>query len=83
VRAAGAMLYYSHMAAEKSHRRPVTLDSLAALISRTAASADNKFVALAEDIADIKSSMTTKDDMADLKAGMMDRFEHVDEQLRH
>jgi predicted nucleic acid-binding Zn-ribbon protein len=60
----------------------VTLDALAALISHTAASADTKFAALAEDIADIKSSMATKDDIADLKSEMTDRFEHVDDQLR-
>ena len=60
----------------------VTLDSLAALISHTAASTNTKFAALAEDIADIKSSMATKDDIADLKSEVTDRFEHVDEQLR-
>src|SRR5271169_5971795 len=47
------------MAAKKT-----TLESLARLISKASASADNKFAALAEDIADIKSKMATKDDLA-------------------
>jgi chromosome segregation ATPase len=58
------------MVPRKSLRKPATLESLATLISRTAASADKKFAALADDIADIKSSMPTKDDFARLDKGM-------------
>ncbi len=39
-----------------------TLESLAALISNSSKSADEKFAALAEDIADIESTMATKAD---------------------
>jgi hypothetical protein len=45
-----------NMAASKK----TTLESLAKLISESSASADKKFAALAEDIADIKSTMATK-----------------------
>ena len=75
------VIYCQHMPAKKP-KSAVTLDSLAELISHTAASADTKVAALAEDIADIKSSMATKDDITDLKSEMTDRFEHVDEQVR-
>jgi hypothetical protein len=60
------------MAAKKSARKAVTLDSLATLIAHTAASADKKFAALSEDISGAKS------DVADLKTEMMAQFEHVD-----
>lgn len=40
------------------------------------------FKAVAEDIAEIRSSMATKDDIADLKTEMIDQFEHVDAQFR-
>ena len=55
--------------AEKKSRPTATLDSLALLISRTAASADTKFAALAGDIADLKTEMIA-------------RFKHVDTQFR-
>lgn len=46
----------------------MTLESLATLISHTAASADKRFSALVEDIADLKTEM-------------VDRFDHVDKQF--
>jgi predicted nucleic acid-binding Zn-ribbon protein len=42
------------------------LDGLAALVSKGFASADKKFTALAEDMADIKRTMATKTDIADM-----------------
>jgi hypothetical protein len=48
------MLYCTHMPAKKSAGKPITLDSLAALVSRTAATADKKFAALADDISGVK-----------------------------
>jgi chromosome segregation ATPase len=51
------------MAKKKALAKPTTFDSLAKLIKSTSASADKKFSALAEDIADIKSMMATKVDV--------------------
>jgi chromosome segregation ATPase len=51
------------MGKTKSHSKPATLDSLAKLIMGTSASADKNFAAIAEDIADIKSTMATKADV--------------------
>ncbi len=51
------------MAAKKPQRTPATLDSLALLISKASTSADKRVTALAEDIADIKSTMATKADV--------------------
>ena len=65
------------MAAKKSRRTPVTLNSLATLIAHSAASTDKKFAALADDIADIKSSMPSKDDIARLDRGMASLSEHI------
>jgi hypothetical protein len=45
--------------------KKTTLDGLAALVSKGFASADKKFTALAEDMADIKRAMATKDDLRD------------------
>lgn len=59
------------MAAKK-----VTLESLAALITKTSATADKKFPALADDIAGVKG------EIADLKTEMMEQFDHVDKQFR-
>ena len=47
-------------------KKTITLDDLAMLISKNAASADKKFAALASDITDIKTTMATKDDIAAL-----------------
>ena len=47
-------------------KKKATLESLAALIEKTSKSADKKFTALAGDIADIKSTMATKADIADM-----------------
>lgn len=44
--------------------KETTLDSLATLVSNGFASADKKFTALAEDITEIKSTMATKEDIA-------------------
>jgi hypothetical protein len=62
------MINFRHMAAKKT-----TLESLATLISKTSVSSDKKFAALAEDISsmkedisDIKSTMPTKSDIADM-----------------
>lgn len=57
------------MAAKKTKPTTMTLNSLATLISRTAASADKTFTALADDIADLKTEM-------------MDQFGHVEKQFR-
>ena len=62
--------YTGAMAEQKT-----TLESLARLISRAAASADKKFVALAEDIAEIREDMVTKDDLAATES-RLDR--HID-----
>ncbi|MGH6676484.1 MAG: hypothetical protein ACRECE_09745 [Xanthobacteraceae bacterium] len=70
------MLYSPHMAAKKPSRTPTTRDSLATLIADTAASADKKFTALAEDIASVKG------EVSDLKTEMMAQFAHVDTQFR-
>jgi len=49
------------MAAKKA-----TLDSIAKLIAKTSKSADNKFTALAKDIAEIKQTMATKEQIVAL-----------------
>ena len=64
------------MAAKKT-----TLDSLARLISKGSASADNKFAALAEDIADIKSKMATKDDLAAVEGRLDRRIDKLDAKI--
>jgi septal ring factor EnvC (AmiA/AmiB activator) len=46
--------------------KKTTLDGLAALVSKGFASADKKFVALAEDIADLRKDMATKDDVREI-----------------
>jgi hypothetical protein len=56
-------------------KKTVTLDSLATLIAHTAASADKKFAALADDIGGMKG------DVADLKTEMIAQFEYFDKQL--
>jgi hypothetical protein len=64
------------MAAKKT-----TLESLAKLISESSASADKKFAALAEDIADIKSTMVTKDDLAEAVEKLDDRLTAVESKI--
>ena len=64
------------MAAKKT-----TLESLAKLISESSASADKKFAALAEDIADIKSTMVTKDDLAEAVEKLDDRLIAVESKI--
>jgi hypothetical protein len=64
------------MAAKKT-----TLESLAKLISDSSASADKKFAALAEDIADIKSTMVTKDDLAEAAEKLDDRLTAVESKI--
>jgi septal ring factor EnvC (AmiA/AmiB activator) len=71
-----AMLYFPHMAAKKT-----TLESLAKLISESSASADKKFAALAEDIADIKSTMVTKDDLAAVESRLDGRIDKLDAKI--
>ena len=43
--------------------KKTTLDGLAALVSKGFASADKKFTALTDDIADLRKDMATKDDV--------------------
>jgi hypothetical protein len=65
-----------HMASNKT-----TLESLAKLIADSSASADKKFAALAEDIADIKSTMVTKDDLAEAVEKLDDRLIAVESKI--
>src|SRR5271157_5593873 len=51
------------------------------LISKASASADNKFAALAEDIADIKSKMATKDDLAATESRLDRRIDKLDAKI--
>jgi phage shock protein A len=46
--------------------KKTTLDGLAGLVSKGFASADKKFVALAEDIADLRKDLATKDDVREI-----------------
>jgi hypothetical protein len=64
------------MAAKKT-----TLESLAKLISESAASADKKFAALAEDISDIKATMVTKDDLAEAVEKLDNRLSAVESKI--
>jgi hypothetical protein len=50
MRRSSCMVYSPHMVAKKT-----TLDALARMISKASASADNKFAALAEDIARLET----------------------------
>jgi chromosome segregation ATPase len=61
--------------------KKTTLESLANLISESSASADKKFAALAEDIADIKSTMVTKDDLAEAVEKLDDRLTAVESKI--
>ena len=65
-----------HMAAKKT-----TLESLAKLISESSLSADKKFAAFAEDIADIKSTMVTKDDLSELETRLDTQIDTVESNL--
>jgi predicted nucleic acid-binding Zn-ribbon protein len=57
-----------------------TLES-AMLISKSSASADKKFAALAEDISDIKATMATKDDLAKPVEKLDDRLTAVESKI--
>jgi predicted RecB family endonuclease len=61
--------------------KKTTLDSLAALVSKGFASADKKFTALAEDIDDIKKTMATKDDVAEVKTRLGARIDRLDAKI--
>jgi hypothetical protein len=61
--------------------KKTTLESLAKLIYKNSASADKKFAALAEDIADIKSTMVTKDDLAEAVEKLDDRLIAVESKI--
>ena len=58
--------------------KKTTLESLARLISKAAASADKKFTALAEDIAEIRKDMVTKDDLAATESRLNGRIDTLD-----
>ena len=63
------------MSATKQTKKPkASLDTILATVERGFASADKKFTALAEDIADIKSAMATKDDIANVRTEMHDQI---------
>ena len=68
--------------------KKTTLDGLAALVSEGFASADKKFVALADDIADIKSTMAIKADFAtmatkdDVRAIIRDELKPIRSELK-
>jgi predicted nucleic acid-binding Zn-ribbon protein len=62
------VLYSPHMPKKKSAKPPkATLGKILSTMERGFASADRKFTALAEDIADTKGTMATKRDLAALK----------------
>jgi septal ring factor EnvC (AmiA/AmiB activator) len=61
--------------------KKTTLDSLAALVSKGFASADKKFTALAEDIDDIKKTMATKDDVAEVEIRLGARIDRLDAKI--
>ena len=58
--------------------KKVTLDGLAVLISKGFASADKTFAAVADDIADTKNRMATKEDIA----GIMDELADIKRRLK-
>jgi predicted nucleic acid-binding Zn-ribbon protein len=65
------MVYSPHMAAKKRTKKDkATLDSVLSTVERGFADLEGKmdrgFAAVADDIADIKSTMATKDDIASL-----------------
>jgi chromosome segregation ATPase len=65
------VVYSPHMAAKNpNEKRKATLDSVLSTVKRGFADLENKmdrgFAAVADDIADIKSKMATKDDIANL-----------------
>ena len=74
------MVYFPHMAAKK-----MTLESLAKLVSKGFADLEGKmergFAAVAEDIADIKSKMATKTDLAALEMRLDHRIDKLDGKL--
>ena len=74
------MVYFPHMAAKK-----MTLESLAKLVSKGFADLEGKmergFAAVAEDIADIRSKMATKDDIAAVRKEMQEGFLAVNRRL--
>ena len=66
-------------------KKKTTLDSLAALIIGTNAEADKKFAALAEDIADIKEHMATKEDVHEVLGhvvAMHDQMNNMEAELK-
>jgi hypothetical protein len=52
--------------------KKTTLQGLATLISKGFASADGKFTALAEDVADVRKTMATREDIAGIMAELAD-----------
>jgi septal ring factor EnvC (AmiA/AmiB activator) len=70
----GARPWYTGAMAQQK----TTLESLARLISKAAASADKKFSALAEDIAEIRKDMVTKDDLAATESRLDHRIDTLD-----
>src|ERR1700730_6089050 len=66
------VLYFRHMAAKKTTKnRKATLDSILSTVERG-------FAAVAEDIADIKNKMATKDDLAAAETRLERRIDKLD-----
>jgi predicted nucleic acid-binding Zn-ribbon protein len=66
-----AVVYFPHMTAKKPNKkRKVSLDSVLSTVKRGFADLEGKmdrgFAAVADDIADIKTKMATRDDIANL-----------------
>jgi hypothetical protein len=69
------MLYYLRLPANKSGPTPVTLESLATLIARSAVSTDEKFTALADDISSVKDDISgVTGEIADLSMSTPGEF---------
>jgi hypothetical protein len=65
------------------------IDALTSIVENGFAASDKKFGALAEDIADLRQKMATKDDVADLQrelkgdiAGVQSQVNSIERQLR-
>jgi hypothetical protein len=69
------MVYFPHMAAQKPNKkRKASLDIILSTVERG-------FAAVAEDIADIKSKMATKDDLAAVETRLDRRIDKLDGKL--
>jgi hypothetical protein len=61
--------------------KKTTLDGLAALVSKGFASADKTFAAVADDIADIKNRMATKEDLTAVETRLGHRIDKLDAKI--